>query len=350
MQFMKEYGRCGIIEVCLSDPLTRLINKFISKDNDDINGVGIYYHDINQSVVMIYNWYDNEPIPWMKSEISLERLFRSYYITKINFYPLDERLEEILRFKIVRTLSDNSRKIGDKYNTFSNLLFYQSINDKITGYSLVNQIILSLMHSKDNPYNDRLMRCPYIKQNITIRAPEETPDPSETNYVINETLSDINLFISCFLNLFISSSQFQYNILKRRRTLRINVNKEALRNLYDFINKIIKDNRTILDLSELIRSYNLLSKGTQLPTISYPENFVRNITLVSSETIDVNINKKNIIISTKSPDLSELSMKQLEELLLYFDSLRMENRVDDELEYKYSNIENQIIMELALKK
>src|SRR5437773_1781819 len=91
-KFTHIHGRCGILTACLIDPLSLLISKISGLQENEVNSVGFYYEsDLHGTIVhsvLLFNIYDNDPIPWLRVSYTMDLLLASPFVTKITYYPL----------------------------------------------------------------------------------------------------------------------------------------------------------------------------------------------------------------------------------------------------------------------
>ena len=249
------HERCGIMTVCLTDPLSQLISKIMGLREDEANSVGFYYeaelHGVSKCTVILFNIYDNDPVPWLRLGYTMELLLASPFVTKINFYPLvtnqsdsssslmsratmskrsiSKRLEDMFRTVVVETISTNAGAIHDKNISYTALLLkIAGITGEdadrltikiITGYSLVNRVLLTLMgirQSDLSKISSSIIPCPLLRTPVSIIAPREQPNESDIKYVIEESRREITKLVAIFVDLFTSHELFRSNILATR--------------------------------------------------------------------------------------------------------------------------------------
>lgn len=269
------YGRCGVITACLTDPLSQLINKIMGLKDDDANSVGFYYeaelHGINKCTVILFNIYDNDAVPWLRLGYTMNLLLASPFVTKITYYPIvtssdsslrsssfsnqssllsrssmkskpvNKRLEETFRAVVVQTIGMNAKAIHDKNISYTGLLLRiagitgeevdRLVNNIITGYSLVNKVLLTLMgiESADlSKISTSIVPCPLLRQPISITAPRESNNESDVKYIIEESRREITKLVAIFVDLFTTHEEFRSNILATRSHKSNNVPLEGL--------------------------------------------------------------------------------------------------------------------------
>lgn len=269
------YGRCGVITACLTDPLSQLINKIMGLKDDDANSVGFYYeaelHGINKCTVILFNIYDNDAVPWLRLGYTMNLLLASPFVTKITYYPIvtssessirsssfsnqssllsrssmkskpvNKRLEETFRAVVVQTIGMNAKAIHDKNISYTGLLLRiagitgeevdRLVNTIITGYSLVNKVLLTLMgiESADlSKISTSIVPCPLLRQPISITAPRETNNESDVKYIIEESRREITKLVAIFVDLFTTHEEFRSNILATRSNKSNHLSLEGL--------------------------------------------------------------------------------------------------------------------------
>jgi hypothetical protein len=259
--------RCGIMTACLTDPLSQLINKIVGLSDDDPNAVGFYYEtDLcgdNKCIVFLFNTYDNDPIPWIKTEYTMDLLLSSPFITKIIYYPLSTEgidsssslffretmsygnstckdvktffhpfvngLEEMFRKTVLETIDVNSKEVNDKNGSYMSLLLREiDIIDKnaymfdgriITGYSLVNNVLFTLMGIKHGDHvkiSSNVVPCPLLKKSVSFMIPHKNASESDINYVIEESRCEITKLMAVSVDLFTTNHVFRSNVLSMR--------------------------------------------------------------------------------------------------------------------------------------
>lgn len=247
-------GKCGILTVCLIDPLSQLINKISGLKEDDINAVGFYYeaelHGTNKCTVILFNTYDNDPIPWLRLGYTMDSLLLSPFVKKIIYYPLitsdkeikqnsllkkdvipnkigiTKNLDEAFRINVVQTISMNAKAIHDKNLSYTTLLLKiagitgdQLSYNIITGYSLVNKVMLNLMGIDKidlNKISSSIIPCPLVKKPLSIIPSKDTSNNQlhhDIEYIIEDSRREITKLIAIFVDLFTSHEQFRINII-----------------------------------------------------------------------------------------------------------------------------------------
>jgi len=328
----KIYEGCGIITSHLIDPLSQFISKIMGLNEDDPNSIGFYYeaelHGIIKSTVLLFNIYDNDPIPWLRLGYTMDLLLSSPFVTRITFYPLvtnssdssssllsratmsttqnshSKKLEELFRTAVVETISINAKAIHDKNISYTSLLFKvvgitgedadRLTNNLITGYSLVNKVLLTLMgikHTDLNKISSSIIPCPLLKRPISIISPHENSVSSESDikYVVEESRREITKLVAVFIDLFTTHDLFRSNILTIRS---INTDKNSNR-LINLDNLFIHENELVshivgglqngiisnVTLNEIIRNLNnerfTLGNYQSLPISTNPNKNVK---------------------------------------------------------------------------
>ena len=269
------HGKCGIMTVCLIDPLSQLINKISGNKDTDVNAVGLYYeselHGVKNCTVILFNTYDNAPVPWLRLGYTMDLLLASPFVTKITYYPIvthesdipgpllsknnmsirsgRKRIEETFRTVVIQMIGNNARSILDKNISYTTLLLKiagitgeeadRLTNTVVTGYSLINKVLLSLMGiEKADPVkiNSSIIPCPLLKQPITISAPQEPSNETDIKYIIEESRREITKLAAVFVDLFTTHDGFRTNVLNTHMKKSGHTN---LDNLFTFETELI---------------------------------------------------------------------------------------------------------------
>ena len=330
------HGKCGIITACLIDPLSQLINKISGRREDDVNAVGFYYeanlHGVNKCIVILFNTYDNDPIPWLRLGYTMSSLLASPFVTKICYHQLitsdkdaskgpllsrnaipngrrtsAENLEETFRIAVVHIIGTNAKAIHDKNTSYTALLFKiagitgedadRLYNQIITGYSLVNRVLIGLMGiDKVDPVkiSSSIINCPLIMKPKSIIAPRDEIDDDEVKFVIEESRREITKLAAIFVDLFTTHEEFRTYVL----TARINKPVSQITNVsldklmsheFDLISHItgglqngFVSNKTLIEIiRDIISERFNLGNYQQLPICLNPKPMVQ----VSNESM-----------------------------------------------------------------
>lgn len=238
-EYKQMYGECGILTARLVDPLSELLIKVSGLGEDEMNAIGFYYeaefHGVSKMTVILFNTYDNDPIPWLRLGYTMELLLGSPFVTKIAFYPMvnsrtgTRKLEEIFRATVIQTINLNAKAIHDKNLSYTALLLRMAgitgtevdrlTGTMTTGYSLVNTVLLKLMQvEKIDPIKiaSSIIPCPLLRQPITITAPYEIGHEFDLKYIIEESRREITKLVAIFVDLFTSHQEFRSNLLSMR--------------------------------------------------------------------------------------------------------------------------------------
>jgi len=264
LDVIRLHERCGILTACLTDPLSQLIGKIMGLREEEPNAVGFYYeadiHGVNKHTVTLFNIYDNDPIPWLRLGYTMDLLFTSPFVTKLTFYPLVtnqsesdgplfsrtsterksdrntnskrpfmNKLEEMFRIIVIETIGINASSVHNKHLSYTTLLLKIAgiTNDEadaltsklITGYSLVNRVLLSLMNIRESNLTkiaSSIIPCPLLKKPVSIIAPPENANEGEIKFVIEESRREITKLIAIFVDLYTSHDGFRSNVLATR--------------------------------------------------------------------------------------------------------------------------------------
>lgn len=248
------YERCGIITACLTDPLSQFINKITGLKDSDHNSVGFYYHGelhgINRCTVILFNIYDNDPVPWLRLGYTMDLLLASPFVTKITFYPIvtnqhgsllsratlstvkhsrEPKLEDMFRAVVIETINSNASAIHEKNVSYTALLLKifgvtggeadRLMDGLITGYTLVNKVLLTLMGIKQSDLNkigSSIVPCPLLMKPVTISAPRETVSDNDIKYIVEESRREITKLVAVFVDLYTTHEIFRNNVLATR--------------------------------------------------------------------------------------------------------------------------------------
>ena len=271
-------GGCGVITVCLNDPLSRLISKIMGLREEEANAVGVYYEESKKEThrqslmnVILFNIYDNEHVPWMRSGYTMDLLVSSPFVTKITYYPIvsssdnassfssqstflsrstmkskpcDGRLGETFRTVVAQTIEINSKAVHDKNVSYTRLLLKAagitaiksrdcvtgeeadklfdrnmtviSSRDWVTGYSLVNRVLLTLMGMDRGVPSGSIVPCPLLRRPISITETREVNKDSDVKYIVEESRREIKKLAEVFVDLFTAHEEFRSNVLAAR--------------------------------------------------------------------------------------------------------------------------------------
>lgn len=243
------YGRCGIMTACLVDPLSQIISKIMGLKDGEVNSVGFYYeaqlHGVRECTVTLFNVYDNNPIPWLRLGYTMNLLLVSPFVTKIVYYPIvtnnssllsrssmkikpfNNKLEETFQAIMVQVIGENAKVIHDKNTSYTALLLKtvgitgedadRLVNSIISGYTLVNKVLLTLMGiplgESINRISNSILPCPLLKQPITITAPCESINENDIKYITEESRREITKLVAVFVDLFTSHQEFRSSII-----------------------------------------------------------------------------------------------------------------------------------------
>lgn len=345
------YDRCGIMTACLNDPLSQIISKIMGLKENDVNSVGFYYegelHGVRKCTVILFNIYDNDPVPWLRLGYTMDLLLASPFVSKITYYPIEtatsssrysqtsilnrsgirskpvsKRLEENFRAAVVQTIGNNAKGTHDKNISYTSMLLKVAgvtgeeidklVNSVQTGYSLVNKVLITLMGIESgelSKISSSIIPCPLLKRPISISAPRETTNESDIRYIVEESRREITKLAAVFVDLFTTNDTFREYMLStgggktnQSALNRLLMNEsELVSHLVGGLNNGIISSTTI---NNIIRDINIerfnLGNHEQLQTT---KNLKRNI-----EVID-----DNMMCTFKTPD-SVNNMEHLKDL------------------------------------
>lgn len=346
---IKYHGKCGIITARLVDPLSQLINKICGIPDDDINCVGFYYHNISNFTVLLFNIYDNDSVPWLRLGYTIESLLSSPFVSKIIFYPLikgKNKLVDLFKTITSKIVLDNSKKIYDKDISYTHMLLklfnlHNSEDISLTGYTLVNKVLLKIMNIEKIDYNKistNIISCPLLESPVSIVAPIELHSDKDIRYIVEESRREITKLIAVFIDLFTTHEKFRtsfikYSTYKSSKIDRIlDLNNELINHISHGIENGILSNYKI---NEIIINLNK-ETSQNLPIISNcPTNIeIKNTDMLCtfSDSICDNIdNLKNlgnfIIKILETIDKQELITIDLNNLINIYNKLIKEKNL-----------------------
>lgn len=130
------------------------------------------------------------------------------------------------------------------------------------------------------------------------------------------------------------------------------INTNPLRDLGIYLAHLVESFQTAdkftIDLNQIILSYNNTIQGTNLPMVVIPDTG----TIASREVTAIlcdyqNLNEESQAIPMSNGNLTNLSEGQLNDLLVYIDSLRDSDGITN---MRFANLQNQVTYELARRK
>lgn len=336
---------CGIITVFLSDPHSQLINKILN-NTEQPNGVGFYYQ---KNTVFLFNTYDNNPIPWLSFGCNTDLLMKLPFIDKIDFYPLNDQMEEKFRTLVLETINSNSKVMTDKNLVYTNLLLNKvnkENNNIMTGYNLVNKVLSNLTETNFND-STKIYPCSLLNKTVSVILHNNSYTIDYEN-ILESSRKEIIKLSAAFIDLFINNRTFRNNILSYNFELE---NLKDLQRLNNYIERIIQslnDDIVNINIDELVNIYNNIVKNTKLNKINIKNNSNFTISRQAILTIsnhEINIPNKVIPIPIYNADLKSLSDEQLMDILIYIDSLKDNNSNDT----RFASLQNQITYELSCR-
>ena len=231
------HDSCGVVAACLIDPLSLLLNKLLGIKDDEANSIGFYYETDIQGVrttnVLLFNIYDNHPVPWLKLGCTMNKLISSSFVHKITFHPLSNsntpvtasllsrltlgrmgqvspaKFNDKFRTLIIETISNNARALHDKSRVYT-LLFQRAVGitdneSLITGYNLVNRVLAILSGHKPQE-GTGLISYSILKKSISIVS--NTALRVADDHVLRETRQELTILMAVFIDLLTSSVSF----------------------------------------------------------------------------------------------------------------------------------------------
>ena len=346
------YERCGIMTACLTDPLSQLINKITGSRDDDPNSVGFYYeaelHGVNKCTVILFNIYDNDAVPWLRLGYTMDLLLASPFVNKITYYPLaktsaspdstnhrvNKRLEDMFRAVVVETIGANAAAIHDKNISYTILLLKiigiedsRLTSNLITGYSLVNRVLLTLMGIKQSDLtkiSSSIIPCPLLEKPISVVSRRENINEIDIKYIVEESRREITKLVAIFVDLFTTHETFRTNILSLRsgnnisKTSSVNLDglfskeNELVSHIVGGIQNGIISNGTLNEIiSDLDHERFVLVE--QVPTGIFSENH-QPLPLSTSPAKNIHISDNNIPCTFKCENTRPASFKNIDSL------------------------------------
>lgn len=303
------YDRCGIITAKLVDPLSQIISKIIQLEEDGHNAVGFYYHSESSSKcnVILFNTYDNYPVPWMRLGYTMELLLSSPFVTKITFYPLTNtptalfnratiiskqaiknNIEERFRTLIVEAINVNAKTLVDKNLNYTCLLLkmvgitndtlFDLNKEVITGYNLVNGVLLSLMDIKSSQLtkiSSNIITCPLIKTPITITSDSEKATFNDTNYIVEETRREISKVAAVLVDLLTTHDTFRNKLLNNNTNSLLDAESQLVSNLVNGLQNGIISNQGLNQLINNLSQERAIFTNKKLPLSTLPQKEVQ---------------------------------------------------------------------------
>lgn len=244
------HDSCGIITVCLIDPLSLLINKILELGDDDHNAVGFYYesdiHGVRGTNVLLFNIYDNHVVSWLKLGCTMNKLLTSTYVRRITYHPLarvtasttsssllsrmtlgssglpgSTKIIDKFKVLIIEAMSNNSRILLDKSHVY-NILLQRAVGlsglsgllnqQLITGYSVVNGVLATLTGDKSQAANG-LIPCTLLKKSVSIVSNITVREVDQ--HAIEEVRQELTLLTATFLDLLTTSISFYHAIQQK---------------------------------------------------------------------------------------------------------------------------------------
>lgn len=354
----KIYRKYGIMTAYLTDPMSLIINKILDLGENKPNAVGFYYEDLglDKCYINLFNIYDNYPVPWMKLGSSMDSLLLSPFVTNVVYYPLiKEDKDEIFRATMIDVINENSKLLSEKTESFYNILISTISgpisSNQITGYNLVNNVLLKLIGNdttiQTSDLSSSILNCPIIGNISTINAPQVDISNNEIYYITEELRKDLTDFIAVFIELFTTNEDFRKKILNK--SLYNNdlenllfVEQELINNLVGSMKNGLISNKTLNDFIEQMNTHRKkLTNLPLLPLSHLPERVIRvidqDITCTFQEStqilpknnslIDLGLLLQNIVndINTNKPLILNLSP-----LISYYNDIIKNSGLDND--------------------
>lgn len=227
----------GILEVRLIDPFSQLLSTILKLS---FHAVGFYYEEPDRSKynVILFNTYDNRFVPWLPSGCSIGRLGGSTYVDQIQCYPLSQRQSDALfRTAIIEVINLNSKMIALPEQSYQRLLRNAAHLEQegagtslITGYTLVNQVLLKLdparaLSGLDSVDLDpatiqmtlasALLNSSWLQKPILLPLVFPRTNDLDRLAVAHQSRQEIDLLVQLFRELWDQDSRFKHGIVTR---------------------------------------------------------------------------------------------------------------------------------------
>ena len=301
----KGLGNAGIITVILTDPLSLLIGK-ITNNLHNFNAVGVYYFNSNNSTCMLFNSYDNNPVSWLRLGCSLEKLLTYSFVSKVKIYPLlnrsleDSTSKEKFQIAVLDMITQNIQNS----QSYTDLLLSKS--DLVTGYTLVNNLLLKLREEDISiNINDQLIISPLLGAPTVLES--DKSNNIDNSLILEEIKKELVKLAAAFLDLYMENNYYQEKVLETKLNA-ISELKILVEHLTGGLSNGILSSRIINEAILALNSSNEL----ELIPCWQP---VTNITVTTDEIYcSFNPNKDNL-----------LNITELENLGAYLQSLAENN-------------------------
>lgn len=209
---LKGCGQCGVITAVLSDPLSLLMRKIVRQDHCAVG----FYHTANmyghpQCYVTLFNCFDTNTVPWLAGGYTLERFMASPFVDSVSFHPYRGEDSEVhFVTAILRAIANNKRCSSEvSYRRILLDMVGLPQSGRETGYDLVNQVIYSLMPSKQTT-EQRIIQTSLLAGPYTLTASSSEPEGEEE--VLAIVHKEVIKVSSVFVDLFINSQEFRERI------------------------------------------------------------------------------------------------------------------------------------------
>lgn len=370
------HEKYGIFACRLTDPLSQIISKIMSLRDNDPNSIGFYYiNDSSTYNITLLNIHDAHPIHWVTPNYTMDLLLESPFVSKIIYYPLNTSIKRITEInsilsrksidkhdtKLEETFKTLILSIDNDYSKDYTYLLWKLVNidnrdNLITGYTLVNKILLKLMDTTDaiSISNSNIIPCHLLKKAVSISSTHDISNQDDIDHILEQSRQEIIALATCFMELFLKNKIFHDKILLKKSLIPKN-NVSHLSDLGTCIRNIVKsfdnpDNLTI-NIGSMIIAYNNAIRGTGLTKIAISDNpctISRSVTItIPGDIVSVPTamqSMQSIHIPMFHSNLKLASNSQLLDILIYIDSLRDTNGTTDT---RFANIQNEITHELA---
>jgi hypothetical protein len=305
-------GKCGILTVVLTDPLSQLLRKISGGKPDTVNSIGFYYYDIKSTSyhVCLYDIIDASSISWFHMTMTMESLLCSAFISKINFYPISfekySYVDDTFRPAMIEAISNNSKLVKDKIATYTYLLLREAgipspDNIRRTGYDLVNEVLCKLMKISPRTNSWDIISCPLLEEHISIMPHHISAGDDELKHVIEESRREIVKLVATFIDLYTSHPEF--------RSIFLTTNFHKRDNNNNLSSLLMKENALVLSVvnslhTGIIAVQTLNGFINELTKERFNIGYYQRLPLSNNATASINVIKDDINCTFYQPILA----------------------------------------------
>lgn len=337
--------RFGIITAHLTDPLSTIIDQFLTINEDEPNAVGFYFTINDNKNIVLFNVHDGQLIKWILDNYTLSKIIACPFVSKIKCYSLTENKVSIIininsllekRFIDIVQGIIISAKLSISISNFSFLFS----NDIRLGYLLINKVLIYLTGEEIEHFTDCSLIKNYSSYNNKLLI------NYNDDHINSICQNEINKLKNYLLNQFNSEKMVDLSVIPNSK-----ITDHHLINLHYYLSQIIKcNNRETQELAfkNIVALFNDIVSGTEIPQITIPKkitSFLRpKIVLPQQSSSEIT---NNILFNSDcnyQSNFTSLSNEQLLDLLIYIDSLRDSTGLTD---IRFAKLQNEITAELA---